>query len=286
VGRTRLAIVGLGRWGLNYCRTLARLPGGTVAAVVDPRPEARDAAAAVLGPGCARLSDMSDLCVPDLDAAVIATPESSHFELARRCLNAGLHVLVEKPMAASSADATELARLADGAGRVLAVGHTSLYGLGYDDIRRACTDVRAITACRASRGLAGVPPTPAAVLWDLAPHDIAMAVMLAGEPVSASCRAASRSSVAYELRFAGGATMSGSAAWQPEPARGFKVITAGGTLDAREPLDGAVPFGDLPLTRQCRDFLAACRGASPVLSDARLGLATVRTVETLAAQLP
>ncbi|MBM3315678.1 Gfo/Idh/MocA family oxidoreductase [candidate division WOR-3 bacterium] len=286
----RIAVAGLGRWGLNYCRTLSRLPECRLVAAIDPCSEARAAAAPLLAaaPGCQLLSDLLDASdLSGAEAVVIATPEQTHFDLACRALQSGRHVLVEKPMATSAVDAASLLDLAGHLGRVLAVGHTSLYGPGYGSIRSTCgpAGVRAIAARRASRGLTRVAPTPLAVLWDLAPHDVAMAVALAGEPVGASCRPGPGPAVEYELRFPGGARMTGSAVWADLPVRSFAVSTAAGTFDAREPVDGTVPFDDLPLTRQCRDFISACHGGPAVLSDGRLGLATVRAIETLAAGL-
>jgi len=123
----RFGVIGFGYWGPNLARNLAETPGARVAAIADLRPERR-AAAAARHPG-ARVGPDPDAVIqdPSVDAIAIATPVESHYALAKAALLAGKHVLVEKPLAASSGHAAELIDLAAARRLVLMVDHTFIY---------------------------------------------------------------------------------------------------------------------------------------------------------------
>ncbi len=122
-----VGIIGLGYWGPNLLRNFADADGARVAAICDLRDD-RLAAAAARHPGVATLHDVGEMLAhPAVDAVAIATPVSTHADIAMRALQAGKHVLVEKPMAASSADARRLIDEAARRKRVLMVDHTFVY---------------------------------------------------------------------------------------------------------------------------------------------------------------
>jgi predicted dehydrogenase len=120
----RVAVIGVGHLGRHHVRLLSALPGVTMVAAVDLVP-AR-AAAAVEGTGAEVLDDSLAL-LGRVDAVTIAVPTADHLSVARPFLEAGVHVLVEKPMAASVADADALVALARASGARLAVGHTERF---------------------------------------------------------------------------------------------------------------------------------------------------------------
>src|SRR5688572_12025027 len=110
----RVGVIGYGYWGPNLVRNFAELADARVAVVADRRAD-RLALAQRRYPGIRVTADPLDLIAdPDVDAVVIATPVALHFDLARAALRAGKHVLVEKPIASTSDDAS---RLIDEAGR-------------------------------------------------------------------------------------------------------------------------------------------------------------------------
>ena len=121
-----VAVVGAGHWGANYVRVLGQLPNAFPAVVCDTDP-ARRAAVAQRFPGVPLAASLEGVLErDDVAAVVVATPATSHAEVAGACLEAGRHVLVEKPITTTAGDATALIRQAEEAGLVLMVGHTFL----------------------------------------------------------------------------------------------------------------------------------------------------------------
>ncbi len=133
----RVGVVGVGHLGRHHARILATLPGVAFAGAVD-RIEER-AAAAVAGTTGHAFTEIDGL-FGQVDAVVVAVPTVDHLEVAREFLTRGVHVLVEKPMAASLAEADELCALADRAGVTLAVGQTERFNPAFQaawpEIRR------------------------------------------------------------------------------------------------------------------------------------------------------
>src|SRR5262245_18745620 len=122
-----IGVIGYGYWGPNLVRNFLDVPRASVVGVCDARPE-RLLEAHRRHPGLLVTPHHRDLLRhPDVAAVAIATPVSTHYPLAMEALRAGKHVLVEKPLAASSDQADRLAQAACAAGRVLLVDHTFLY---------------------------------------------------------------------------------------------------------------------------------------------------------------
>ncbi|MDQ7828407.1 MAG: Gfo/Idh/MocA family oxidoreductase [Armatimonadota bacterium] len=118
--RVRVAVVGLGQWGQHHVRALASLPGADLVGVVDRK--AATARALAHRYGTRGYLDHRDL-LGAVDAAVIAVPTALHYAVARDFLEAGAHVLVEKPMTTTLDEAEALTALAGARDRVLLVGH-------------------------------------------------------------------------------------------------------------------------------------------------------------------
>jgi predicted dehydrogenase len=185
----RLGVIGYGYWGPNLVRNFADLADVRVAVVADSRPE-RLAQVARRYPGVRITTDAFDLIAdPDVDAVAIATPVALHFELARAALLAGKHVLVEKPMASNSDEAS---RLIDEAGRralVLMVDHTFVYTGAVQKMRELVTGghLGSIYYYDSVRINLGLFQPDVNVLWDLAVHDLSiMDFVLPQQPVAVS----------------------------------------------------------------------------------------------------
>src|ERR1700741_936552 len=123
----RIGLCGLGYWGKNLFRTLSGNPNIQLAAVADAKAEIRDKLA-TSHPHLKLYADAMDLIAdPDIDAVVIATPVSFHYAQARAALDGGKHVMVEKPMCTTSAEADDLIARAERAGLTLMADHTFLF---------------------------------------------------------------------------------------------------------------------------------------------------------------
>jgi predicted dehydrogenase len=172
----KVGLVGYGYWGPNLARNFTDLRGVTLAAVADQRRERRDAVAARYP--AARLFDDPFTMLDDaeLDAVVIATPVATHHSLGMAALERGKDVLIEKPLAASAAEAEDLAERAEREGRVLMVDHTYVYAGAVRKIGDLIEggelgDVRYYDSLRINLGLF---QTDVSVVWDLAIHDLAL----------------------------------------------------------------------------------------------------------------
>jgi predicted dehydrogenase len=179
----RAAVIGFGYWGPNLVRNLHELPGMEVAWVCDLR-QAALATVERRYPAIPRTSRVSKVLEdPTVDAVVIATPVSTHYDLARDALDAGKHVLVEKPLAGSSAEASNLLDAARDRDLVLMPGHTFLYSppvtMIHDLIRSG--DLGEIYFISTSRVNLGIHQPDVSVVWDLGPHDFSILRLWLGE---------------------------------------------------------------------------------------------------------
>lgn len=124
----RVGVIGCGWWSTQaHLPALAAHPHATIAAVADPDAERRDRAGERFGVGARHADAAAMVDAEVLDAAIVATPHASHAPLARMCLERGLHVLVEKPLAIDPHDAFDLVERAGAAGRELIVGYPYHY---------------------------------------------------------------------------------------------------------------------------------------------------------------
>lgn len=181
-------MVGNGYWGRNLVRNFHQL--GALHTVCDESPsvelDAREKYPLIVF----RRKYDEVLSDENVDAVVLATPAVTHFEMARRALNAGKDVYVEKPLAMRVEEGVELARLASQSGRILMVGHILQYHSAVlklkDMIRNG--DLGRIEYIYSNRLNMGKIRTEENILWSFAPHDISVVLSLLNEePVSVTC---------------------------------------------------------------------------------------------------
>jgi predicted dehydrogenase len=172
----QVAVAGYGYWGPNLVRNFSEVPGVRVAAVSDLNPE-RLVQVQDRYPAVRTTTDYRDLLEdPRVEAVVLATPVSTHFDLALAALDAGKHVLVEKPLASSASQAATLIEVAASRRRVLMVDHTFVYSGAVRKIKEI-VDARQLgrllyyDSVRVNLGLF---QHDVDVLWDLAVHDLAV----------------------------------------------------------------------------------------------------------------
>ena len=175
--------MGLGYWGPNLLRTFAETPGARVVAACDARADAL-ARWGARYPGMRCVSSYAELLsAQDVEAVALATPAAAHEEMAQAALRAGKHVLVEKPIATSSAGARALIETARAASRTLMVGHTFEYNpavLRLRDVVKSAAFGRPVYAYTTRVNLGQIRDDVNA-MWNLAPHDISILLFLFDE---------------------------------------------------------------------------------------------------------
>jgi predicted dehydrogenase len=184
-----VGVIGAGYWGPKHIRNFSQLQGARVTMVVDLDPE-RLAVTRSQYPGVRLSTDYQEaLLSQDVDALVVATPVSTHFRFAREALLAGKHVLVEKPIAASSAEAEHLVEIAERRDRVLMVGHTFLFNPAVRVLRDLVRsgELGEVYYAHTQRLNLGLFQRDINVMWDLAPHDLSILMYVLGmDPVAVS----------------------------------------------------------------------------------------------------
>jgi predicted dehydrogenase len=173
----RIAIIGFGHWGPNYARILSgTLSGARLTACAEPSAR-RLAAFERQYPAARAYADYHRLLRDgDVDAVIVATPTSTHREVTEACLRAGVHVLVEKPLASTVADAESMIAVARETQKVLMVGHTFLFNPAVRAIKGYIDEGRLGKIRYLYFQRTGLGPIRQDVnaLWDLAPHDLSM----------------------------------------------------------------------------------------------------------------
>jgi len=261
---------------------------------------------------------------PDVDAVVVATPISTHHSLASAAIAARKHVLVEKPLAATVAEAEDLVSKAADASVALMVDHTFLYSGAVQEVKSilGAGDLGRLLYYDSVRINLGLFQSDANVLWDLGPHDISIMLhLLSGEPERVSAIGASpvaigewcpESVVHMSVRYEDGplahlhlnwlspvkvrrTILSGSARMvvydHLDPDNQVKVFDKG-----MEPSESALMeyrVGDMiapkvsqrePLRAVCESFVGLTRGV-PTVSDGTFGAKVVRVLEAAQASL-
>ena len=197
--KMNIAQIGVGYWGPNLLRNLVGNPNCIVSKVCDLSRERRNFVKS-LYPSVSVTDQIDDVINDkDIDAIVIATPVFTHYDLAIKCLNAGKHILVEKPMASTSKEVETIKNLADSKGLTAMVGHTFLYNSAVRYVKNLIDsgdlgDIRYIYSQRINLGRIR---NDVDALWNLAPHDISIIQYWLNEPSPLSI---SRNGVSYVLK--------------------------------------------------------------------------------------
>ncbi len=303
-GRLRLGIAGAGHFGRFHALKAASAPRAVLVGLYDPdEARARLVASEAGGVPVLALPALLEAC----DALIVAAPAEAHFDLACMALEAGRHVLIEKPIASSVEQAHRLAALASERQRVLQVGHLLRYSAEHEAITRRITRPLYIEATR----LAPFKPrgTDVSVILDLMIHDLDLVLAIVDSPIESVDALGSAVSSAHEdianarVRFANGcvATITASRI-SLKTERRMRLFSEEGYLSAdfvarqltmigRERgmvLPGAGGFRREVVSWDEHDtlaaehaaFVAACLDGAPVLVDA---LAGIRALEAATA---
>jgi predicted dehydrogenase len=319
---TKVALAGLGYWGPNLARNFDEL--AELAWLCDLSEENRNRFAGRF-PDARMTADFDDLLADDsVDAVVLATPVVTHFDLARRALEAGKHVLVEKPPALTAAEAEELVAAAEEAARVLMPGHLLLYHPGVARLKQliATGELGDVLYVYGNRQNLGQIRKDENALWSLGVHDLSVILhLLEEEPSEAWARGESFLTEGVEdvvfcyLRFPSGKVAHMHLSWlDPHKMRRITVVGRDKmavfddmeldrklTVYDKGPVERAETYGEWvtrtgdiyspkipnaePLRLECEHFLGLVRGEGDPLRAARDGLVVVRALEQLQASL-
>jgi predicted dehydrogenase len=312
----RIGHAGFGYWGPNLARNFGSL--ADLRWLCDLSPDLLEAASKA-HPQARTTADFEELLAdPELDAVVIATPVVTHYELAKQALSAGKHVFVEKPQAQSSAEAEELAALAQEQGLVLMPGYLLLYHPALQRLKEVIDggELGDVLYLYGNRQNLGQIRRDENALWSIGAQDLSMILHLVDEePVEAWARGESflrrgiEDVVFCYLRFPSGVIAHMHVSWlDPHKMRKLTVVGRDkmAVFDDMEPdrkltvydkgpverpaSDWQVRVGDIhipklsteePLRREVAHFLALVGGEGDPLAPAREGLAVIRTLEQL-----
>lgn len=180
----RVGIIGCGHWGPNHIRIFSQLPQSEARICAD-LDSTRLQAIQSSYPSIKVTSDYTEILRDaSIDAVCIAAPTRTHYQISKEALQAGKHVLCEKPLALTGEECEELGRLAEKQRRVLMVGHIFLFNAGIRRLKEYIDsgDMGKIYYAYATRTNLGPFRYDVNALWDLAPHDISIFNYLFGAP--------------------------------------------------------------------------------------------------------
>jgi predicted dehydrogenase len=231
-----IAQIGCGYWGPNLLRNFSALSDSRVKWVAEASPQRR----AYVEANYPRTQTAADWQVvmndPEVEGVVIATPASTHYELAGAALAAGKHVFVEKPLALSLKEADELISLAAAGHRTLMVGHTFLYNAAVRYAHKLVSggELGQLYYIYSQRLNLGQVRSDVNVWWNLAPHDLSILIYLMGDrmPVTIAARGVSYIQPGIEdvvfalLSWADGVTAHIQVSWL-DPGKIRKVTLVG-----------------------------------------------------------
>ncbi len=181
-----IGLVGAGRWGRNFISTLRDTPGITLRRIASSNP----ATAALVDAGCTIHSEWRDLVASnDIQGVIIATPPAAHAAIATLAIMNGKAVLIEKPLTTDLQSALTLKAAADARNAIVLVDHIHLYNPAWKAFKHAAQHLGPLLNVRSEAGAPGPIRSDISVLWDWAPHDVALGLDLTGAmPTSAVCR--------------------------------------------------------------------------------------------------
>jgi predicted dehydrogenase len=230
----RAAVVGLGYWGPNLARNFAASEDFRLVGLCDADPS-RLARAGALYPGAHAVASLDELLASPPDLVAIAIPVAAHYDVARRCLEAGSNVLVEKPFTATAVEGKRLLDLAAKKNLKAFVDHTYLFTGAVEEMKLQVDSGRlgALLYVDSVRINLGLFQPDVDVVWDLAPHDLSILHCLIGRlPQTVSAVGNSHNphgtvDVAYlHLDYGGGLTAHLHLSWL-SPVKIRRMIVAG-----------------------------------------------------------
>ena len=260
----KVGVIGIGNMGWHHARVLSLLRDAELIGVADPDADRGSLASAQFG--CQWFADYTEL-IGQVEAVCIAVPTLLHHRVGMACLRAGVHVLIEKPIAASQPEAAELIRAAEKAGRLLQVGHIERFNPAFMELLHVVANEEV-------------------VVLDLMIHDIDLVLELAQAPVVGVAAAGGRSGegpidyVAATLSFANGVAASLTASkMSHRKVRNLSAHCRGSLIEAD------FLHRNLRIHRRAQESYSASRGELLYRHDGFIEEVSITPTEPLYAEL-
>jgi predicted dehydrogenase len=301
----KLGLIGAGRWGRNYIKTIAGIEGVQLSRLASRNPES----ATLVGDDCVISPDWHDLLdAGDLHGLIVAAPPALHAAMATAAISVGVPVLVEKPLTVDAAEARNLLAQARAKRSLVMVDHTHLFHPAFEGLCRKSLELGAVQRIYGHAGNHGPYRRDVNVLWDWGPHDVAMCIALTRRVptvVDAVCnkQLSGGESVRLHLVWPDGVRANLELSNVVGPRRQFMVFCEGGgivyddlardKLVIHQPLTkNKFPHGsgtpvrvssELPLTRAVNKFLSAIVSEQFADDSLNLGVSVVEVLASCAA---
>jgi UDP-2-acetamido-3-amino-2,3-dideoxy-glucuronate N-acetyltransferase len=312
---TNLALIGGGYWGKNLARNFLRL--GSLHTICDANQQTLDSYDAAYAAVNKVRSFDTVIADKNIDKVVIATPAATHYHLAKRAIEAGKHVYVEKPLCLSISEGRELIEFAQDQQRILMVGHLLQYHPCVVRLREMVKagELGKLFYITSNRLNLGKIRSEENALWSFAPHDISVILGLAGQqPISVQCNGEHyltqgvADTTLTQMAFPGGLRAHVFVSWlNPFKEQKLTVVGSNGmaVFDDTKPWQeklvvyrdylawesGQVPVAKKliavsmeiteqePLLNECQHFLECCGTGNKPLTDGREGLAVLEVLD-------
>jgi len=291
----KLGIIGAGKWGTNFLKEFIKL-GADVKWICSTREETMKKALEEANADAKITTNYKDILEDkEVDAVAIATPDATHYQITKDSLEAGKHVLVEKPFTLNSGEAEELVKLANERKRILMIGHIHRFNPGIQKLKEGI-DAGLFGKIKHIRLTAThfQARDDTSVLWDFIPHDLTIMPFLLGSyPESVSANGASFRNgildiVTVNMKFGDVFTVSFASWVYPVKKRVVIVIgdKASASYDdyAREltyfdDKTKTIKFEKTPLAEELKHFLDCVENNKHPLTDGEEGLKVVKILE-------
>lgn len=301
----RIGIIGCGKWGQNYVRTLGQLQNSPLYFCCDQSTETLNNIQEKY-PWVKCTTNYNELLQnPEVDGVIIATPSDTHYQLAKECLLAGKHILVEKPFTLTTGEAENLLKVSTHLNRIVMVGHLLLYHPALRKMKEIIQSgmIGQINYISSYRANLGCPRQDVNVMWDLASHDIySLLYLLETEPIEVTAMGQPYGGrkledvVFVNLRFPGGILAHLQASWiEARKVRDLVLIGEKGTIvfNDLEPQDKIKVYLNAepnqvyapplelsqPLQNECEHFIYSIEENRSPLTNGFEGLRTVRILQ-------
>jgi predicted dehydrogenase len=186
----RVGVIGIGNMGWHHARVLSLLRDAELVGVADPDPQRGQLAVEQFG--CRWFSSYEEM-LPEVEAVCIAVPTLLHHRVGMACFEAGVDVLIEKPIAASQEEASDLIQAAEANGRLLQVGHIERFNPAFRELRKVVAGEQLVVLEARRHSPNPDRANDVSVVLDLMIHDIDLVLELAGAPVVRLAAAGGRS---------------------------------------------------------------------------------------------